>query len=64
MHPAVLPHPAAHMAKTGLDARVVVNETLLTSVAGKWFAFAKDIEKKNLGEAYVPHRAHCERIPI
>nr|WJH19521.1 THO complex subunit 7 [Euglena gracilis] len=52
------------MAKTGLDARVVVNETLLTSVAGKWFAFAKDIEKKNLGEAEASYEELLNAIDV
>jgi chromosome segregation ATPase len=38
------------MAKLVSEARMIVNETALNSLALKWFAFVKDIEKKPLGE--------------
>ena len=49
------------MSKHVLEMRTVVNETDLSRLAGKWFAFMRDLEKKTVAEVYVAAYLHAYR---
>jgi|UniRef100_A0A7S4GJH7 THO complex subunit 7 len=52
------------MSKHVLEMRTVVNETDLSRLAGKWFAFMRDLEKKTVAEVETSYEEMINEIDL